>query len=82
MKKHKKNDYNINVIGHIYDIHGDGTFTVSFKNKMMKEPFMVEASCGHKITNDMIENLKNGDRVTLLLDENDLHKGIIINTPY
>lgn len=81
MKKSKRDD-RIIVLGRIVEILDDHKFTVSYKNKNMKEPFLINAKCGGKISHGESDALRVNDLVSCVLSENDLHKGIIIKTPY
>lgn len=81
-KKPKRDDRIIvsgKVIGNVID---DKTFTVLYKNKNMVEPFTITASVGPKISSEEISKLKKEDIVSVVLSEDDLHKGVIIKTPY
>lgn len=81
MKK-KKSDDRIIVTGRIHEIKGDGKFIAIYKNKNMTEPFMINATCGSRITKDETDSIKVSDMVSMVLSETNLHQGIIIKTPY
>lgn len=81
MKK-KKSDDRIIVTGRIREVKGDGKFIASYKNKNMAEPFMIDATCGSRLSKDEIGKIKESDFITLVLSETNLHEGIIIKTPY
>lgn len=81
-KKPKRDDRIIvsgKVIGNVID---DKTFIVRYKNKNMVEPFTIIASVGPKISSEEVSKLKKEDIVSVVLSEDDLHKGVIIKTPY
>lgn len=81
-KKPKRDDRIIvsgKVIGNVID---DKTFTIRYKNKNMVEPFTITASVGPKISSEEVSKLKKEDIVSVVLSEDDLHKGVIIKTPY
>ena len=48
----------------------------------MTKPFTITASVGPKISSDEVSKLKREDIVSVVLSEDDLHKGVIIKTPY
>lgn len=81
MKK-KKSDDRIIVTGRIHEIKGDGKFIATYKNKNMAEPFMINATCGSRLSKEEINKIKESDSITLVLSETNLHDGVIIKTPY